>query len=341
VTEARRLALDDPRWTAFVATCPDAQPFHHPAWADLLADVYGYRAFAIAVEDAAGEIAAGLPMIEVAGVGGRRRWIALPFTDSCAPLVRRRDLDLAGALDEARCRAGVTRLEVRADTAWPGAWQAAQASTHRLRLDPDPEVVFERFHRSQVQRGIRRAEHGGVVVRRGSSTEDVAGTFYDLHVQTRRRQGVPVQPRAYFRRLAAVLERGLGFALLAYAGATPVAGAVFLAWNGTVVYKYGASDPAYWRLRPNHLIFWHAIRWACESGYRILDFGRTDASNSGLRAFKQSWGAEEQPLVYVALGNRTSDGARHAGAGAIGALIRRSPAWVCRLAGELLYRHAA
>jgi hypothetical protein len=35
---------------------------------------------------------------------------------------------------------------------------------------------------------------------------------------------------------------------------------------------------------------------------RWLDFGRTDAGSGGLRAFKQSWGAAEESLIYSTLG---------------------------------------
>jgi hypothetical protein len=55
-----------------------------------------------------------------------------------------------------------------------------------------------------------------------------------------------------------------------------------MAWNGSLIYKYSASDPAYWRLRPNNLLLWRAIQWACENGYHTFDMGRTDlAGGSG------------------------------------------------------------
>ena len=41
------LALDDRRWREFVESRPDSTIFHHPMWAKLLADCYGYRAMAV------------------------------------------------------------------------------------------------------------------------------------------------------------------------------------------------------------------------------------------------------------------------------------------------------
>jgi CelD/BcsL family acetyltransferase involved in cellulose biosynthesis len=108
-----------------------------------------------------------------------------------------------------------------------------------------------------------------------------------------------------------------------------------------IVYKYGASDPAFWGHRPNNLLFWHAIRWGCEHGYTSLDWGRTDFDNAGLREFKTGWGAVEEPLAYSVIANQ----APTAGSGritrAMARVIRRSPPWVCRAMGEVLYRYAA
>jgi hypothetical protein len=80
------LDLDDPRWSAFVASRPEALPYHHPAWAALLAETYGYRGFALALADTGDRLCAGLPFLEVGGHTGRPRWVALPFTDVCPVL---------------------------------------------------------------------------------------------------------------------------------------------------------------------------------------------------------------------------------------------------------------
>src|SRR5881409_764742 len=81
------LEIDDKRWIRFVERVPGALPFHHPSWARLLADCYGYRPLALVLEDE-DDVAAGIPAIETRTVLGRRRWISLPFTDYSPPLAR-------------------------------------------------------------------------------------------------------------------------------------------------------------------------------------------------------------------------------------------------------------
>jgi CelD/BcsL family acetyltransferase involved in cellulose biosynthesis len=338
------LDLTDPSWGGFVAKHPVATPFHHPDWAQLIADCYGFRGFALVTRDATGAIRAGLPMVEVRHLHTAPKWVSLPFTDYCPPLASapKEHEELAAALEQASFAVGVRRVEVRGPLA--GSASGATALRHVLALSDDPAEVYAGFHRSQVKRNIRRAEREGLTVRLATRPEDLVGTFYRLHLRTRRRQGVPVQPRRFFRLLwDNVINTGLGSVLIAEASAQPIAAAVFLAWNGTVIYKFGASDAAFWSLRPNHVLFWHAIRVACEEGYRWFDFGRTDVGQSGLRDFKLSWGATEESLVYRMLGGKPEQVSVGDGMATrvLGPVIRHGPLLVCRAVGETLYRYVA
>jgi CelD/BcsL family acetyltransferase involved in cellulose biosynthesis len=151
-----------------------------------------------------------------------------------------------------------------------------------------------------------------------------------------------VQRRQFFRLLwQRVIEPGDGFLLIAEAGREPVAAAVFLGGARVITYKYGASNAAAWSLRPNHLLFWTAIRRACECGYVELDFGRTDLADTGLRAFKAGWATVEEPLEYMTLSERPPSEGRGRAAHLLSGLIRRSPNFVCRALGALFYRYAA
>lgn len=337
------IALDDPRWQSFVVSQGDALSFHHPAWAELLADCYGYRAFAVALPAGDDGLAAGTPFLEAADPFRGRRWISLPFTDEC-PLLA--DSDDSGVLAAALHRAGrdarVKTLELRTRVPGAAGTEYVAGVMHELALEADAGAVYERLHPSQVRRNIRRAEREGVRVRRAERALDVVDTYYALHLRTRRRLGVPPQPRRFFRLLwERMLERDLGFALLAYLDTTPIAGAVFLSWNGSLTYKFGASNADQWNLRPNHAIFWDAIRWACEHDFRMLHFGRSRFEDVGLRAFKRSWGAEERPLVYTSLIGSASHVRLTRASRAAAAVFRHAPLWISHGVGTALYRYSA
>ena len=319
-------------------------PYHHPSWSGLLSEAYGFRSFVFALVGTDDDVQAGLPLAEVRSPVGRRRWVALPFTDAMPPLLGTADaFEFTLALERAGREAGAQSIEVRASVSHPRAHSRTDAVTHTLGLGREPNEVLATFHRSQVQRNIRRAVREGVTVRAAEREDDLTGTFYALHVATRHRLGVPIQPRRFFKLLwRRVIAAGHGFVLLADAqDGSPVAGAVFLTSPRTITYKYGASDAAAWGLRPNHLLFWTAIERACEAGYERFDFGRTDLDDEGLRAFKSGWGTVEEPLVYTTLAERPPTEAAGRAAHAARGILQRSPAIVSRAAGALLYRYAA
>src|SRR5262249_46596660 len=146
----------------------------------------------------------------------------------------------------------------------------------------------------------------------------------------------------YFRLLwQRLLEPGHGTVIIAELDGVPVAAAVFLASAETCVYKYGASDERHLDARPNHLLFWEAIRWAMARGCRTFDFGRTDLVDTGLREFKSRWGTVEREFASSVL----ADAPTRAGAGGVPpslrSAIRHGPRFVPRVLGELLYRHTA
>jgi CelD/BcsL family acetyltransferase involved in cellulose biosynthesis len=341
-----RVPIQQRAWADFVAKQQNAVLFHHPEWARLLADCYGYEAFALTASDRSGQIVAGLPVMEISGLLRRRRWVALPFTDTCSALVNG-DLEAAFASDLARFRAasGASALEVRTGLTTGQAFRAEIGTIHTLDLTPGLDAVYKTFSRSRVRPEIKRAEREGVRIREATQSSDLTSTFYDLHVATRRRQGVPVQPRRFFDLLwHRLLARGLGFALVADLADRAVAGAVFLAWNGTVIYKYAASDEAYRWARPNHLLLWEAIRRSFENDVHTIDFGRSDADNEGLRKFKSGWGAKEELLAYSTFADdapaqraRSSPRLQRL----LRETIRRSPPWVCRGIGTAAYRYVA
>jgi len=333
-----RVELRDPRWTDFVARQPEASFYNHPEWTQLVADCYGYSAFVLGFTDEHGALTAGVPVVEVKGLFGQRRWISLPFTDYC-PLLSR-DAELVSALVDASRSARVKVVELRAELAeHPGVQRQVVGIRHRLTLGPDADAIHQGFSRMH-RRNIRTAMSAGVTMRRGTSSADI-DTFYALHLRTRHRQGVPIQPRRFFDLLAVVLQRGHGFVSTASWHGVPIASALFLAWNGVIINKYAASDERYWKYCANNLLTWTEISWACANGYRMFDWGRIDADQLGLRQFKRGWGATEEPVSFSYIGGRPQTLKSSNLQDALAVIIRRSEPWVCRVLGEVLYRYAA
>jgi CelD/BcsL family acetyltransferase involved in cellulose biosynthesis len=343
--EIAALPIDAPEWKQFVRSQPGALGYHDPAWGLMLAECYGFRPFALGLFEQ-GRILAGLPVVETRTLRGRRRWISLPFTDHCPPLAvtESASCELAAGLDRFRRTAGVERLDVHAHLSGPSTFVRKAAFMHTVDLSAGSSLLYAALDNSQVKRGIKRSRREGVTIRRAEREHELTDIYYDLHLHTRRRHGVPIQPRRFFQLLwRRILEPGHGFLLLASSGGTPVAGAVFLLGRETLTYKYNASRPECWGKRPNHALIWHSMEWACANGFRTYDFGLTHFPNRGLRDFKRRWAAHEDVLqrsvvADAAPGSRLNDGVTES---ALGTAIRHGPLWLCRGLGELLYKHAA
>jgi CelD/BcsL family acetyltransferase involved in cellulose biosynthesis len=331
------IGTDDARWVRFLASQPDATVFHHPAWSHLLADAYGYRT-QLLVETSGGDIVAGMPIAEIQGTFSERRFASLPFTDHCPPLASTPSAlaQLTADLVDWKRSVGVRQVMVHgALSPGPDIHLVTRAVHHRRSLG-DSGRVFDTLSNS-ARGAIRKAEREGVETRISRSPTDL-GTFYELHTQTRRRLGLPVQPRRFFEALwTHVIVPGLGFLVLGYRSDQPIAAGLYLAWNRNLIYKFGASDQRYWPLRPNNLVMWTAIDWACQRGYQSMDFGRTELDNQGLRDFKSRWGSIELPLIYSSIGTAGSGSIPRAPMWVVGKVIRSSPAIVCRAVGELVY----
>jgi CelD/BcsL family acetyltransferase involved in cellulose biosynthesis len=338
--ETRLVPAGDPVWRAFLLRHPSALPYHHPAWVETVAETYRFPSFVFVVRSARGEVLGGVPLVAVGGRLRRKRWVALPFTDAC-PALTGPELtteDFGRLLAAEGERAGVSAIELRGPLGAVGA-PVERGVVHVLEITNEEEL-FNGFE-SQVRRNVRKAQRSDLTLRVAARAEDLTETYFRLHTATRRRLGVPTQPRRFFRNVwEHMLASDLGFALLVYHGGEPIAGAVFLDWNGWLVYKFGASDARHWSLRPNNLLFWEAIKRACDRGVKVFDFGRSDRDDEGLRAFKRSWGAVEEPLVYTTLG-RPAESSNGLAERLLKPVVRRSPVWVGRGLGEVFYRFGA
>ena len=89
---------------------------------------------------------------------------------------------------------------------------------------------------------------------------------------------------------------------LAVVDGRPVAGALYLVWQDTVYYKFGASQAEYLALRPNDALHWQLIRWAHDRGLRALDWGLSDLDQPGLVAYKRKWASTRGPHPHAQRG---------------------------------------
>lgn len=306
-----------------------------------MSECYGFDPFVAVIFDNSGEILAGLPIMKTKSWLTGNRWVSLPFSDQVNLLYKDEPSreEFTSQMIQFIKEDKIRKMEIRCELpARPEITQHSRYVFHTLQLDPDSMEIRKHFRRSNLQ-NIHTAVERGVEIEFGTGLEHLKA-FYTLHVMTRKKHGAPVQPWKYFSLLGKfVLDSNKGFILLARKDNEYIAGMVCLHWNKTLIAKYCASREDCLNLRPNNCIFWEMIRWGCENGYSILDLGRSKISDVGLRNFKIGWSAIEKPLTYSTMGIKQSLFTENKLESICSFVISRSPLWVCRISGEILYKH--
>jgi hypothetical protein len=339
--------IHDQRWPSFLESHPKASVFHAPGWLRALQRTYGYEPVVFTTSKPGQPLENGIVFCRVDSWLTGARLVSLPFSDHCQPLAEEPEDAAAiyGGLERKLADEKYRYIELRplvsnavrlTDTAAfvPGR----EYYLHRLDLQPALDIAFSNFHKSCIQRKIRRAEREGLTYETGRS-ESILAKFYHLQVLTRRRHRLPPQPMAWFRNIVDCLGDRVAIRVLSKDG-QPIVSILTLFYKSTLVYKYGCSDARFHSLGGMPLLFWKAIQEGKQWGAREFDLGRSEIDNPGLIAFKEHLGAASSRLAYLRLGRRESNGSsRRRAMQVFRRTVAQLPSPMAQALGTALYRH--
>ena len=291
--------LADPRWDAFVRRHRGAGAYHLGAWAGILRRAYGYRPCYLALEAPDRTLVGALPVMCTRGLVTGRRMRSLPVVPPAGPLADS-DGDMRMLLEAAcrhadRDRAKVWTLHSRQgglERVAPELRPMPKHPTFVLALGDDPDELRRGWKKSasNLFRSVKKAEKAGVTVREATSEADLRA-FYMLYARTMRRRRVLPRPYAQLLSARRMLPEGVFRLFVAEHEGRIVAGALWHSFGSAIDLLYNGSDEGALDVRPNHALYWDAIRWAGERGHTELDLGHA-RPGSGLAEFKMQWGAE-------------------------------------------------
>lgn len=140
-----------------------------------------------------------------------------------------------------------------------------------LDLSVGPDAIFRDF--SQTRRNeIRKAERQRLVEIKEPDTFIEQEALYRIHCEWNARKGNNAD--TFEQMKTAISQRQNRRVFIAKVDAKTVAGSFYRFCPGGVVeYAANFSLPEYQRLRPNDLIGWHAIKWACKEGLSHFSMG--------------------------------------------------------------------
>lgn len=326
--------VDQKVWDDFVAAHSFADHYHLSGWGRVIRQAYGWPALYLT----AWEGAALRGVLSVVMLGSRgKRLISLPFLDYggiCAD----HPGAIAGLCEAAQrelsnVRGSVLDLRQRRDMPLPLP-RYGDKVTMVLELEDSPAKMWEKF-KAKLRNQVRKAEKEQLETQ--WARVDGLQDFYEVYVCNMRDLGSPPHSLVFFERvLAEFLEARV---LLVRLREKVIGGGLCLVFQDTMLMPWASSLRPYLRLCPNNLLYWEAIRTACEQGLLRFDFGRS-SRGSGTYKFKKQWGTLEEPLYWRSnvCGGDLLDGSEQQMLGFVRQVWRHLPVRLTRLVGPTLRR---
>lgn len=336
--------LDNNCWDELLQTNPKSSFFHTSAWAKVLNETYQYKpVYFTCIKN--NTLSGLIAIAEVKSFLTGFRGVSLPFSDFCE-IVAENECDYQRLK---KCVFDYGKKSKWRFVEYRGGMRFLSSETpyssqymHSLDLSRNEKEIFRSLSRS-TRRNIKIAIRDGVEIEINHNLSAV-NSFYKLHCRTRKYHGVPPQPYTFFKNLYEyVITKNNGAVFVARYSGRDVAAAIVLYFGSKAVYKFSAFDRQYWRAKPNNLLLWTVIKWACENGFKNLHLGRTETQNRGLLAFKEKWGPVEKVQHYYrfdlkkecfvqsTFGNIPLDVCKK--------ISKIMPSSLFNLTGSILYRH--
>lgn len=301
---------DAASWTRFVDAHPRATAYHSLLWRDIFEQSFGYRSwYLLATDEQTGEAIGALPLFLVGSPFGRRI-VAVPFRDRGGPLWTSDSAFVALLRETQRVasEAGAATIELKSVDAFPAPLVSAAGLSERfywvrsvVSLAHFAAVPLWQCLGHKRRSPIRQAQEGGMVCEDAAADAD---TWYDLHLRTQQRLGLPPFPLSFFRNLlGSLVPSGAARLLVATRGGEPLAATILLRHRTQVIYGYAASTREGQRQGAGDFLVFSAMQSAIAEGGDTFDMGSDAPSQKGLLFFKRRWYADQSPIPTYSLGD--------------------------------------
>jgi len=292
-------------WNNFIEECPHASVYHTWEWGELIEKAYDIKLFRLIAEEN-GTIVGVLPFTTFDSALFGRKIVSLPFSDvggfcvsdgylECSKELVRELLRIAKKLN-------VESIELRMPSQNErnllklGFVRGFQAFTFWLNTKL-PYDKIQSAYSKKIRKNVRKAKKEGLRVREAKKISDV-DKYYKLYLARMKDFGTPPAPISFWRNMWRIFyPKNMMKLIFTVVDDREIAGFVSLLFKKRLYFILNVSSKAYWTYRGlNDLLFDEYIKYACEHGYELVDFGRT-RMGTGVHSFKEKgWGCEQVPL---------------------------------------------
>ena len=288
--------VEQKAWDRFVEDNPLATGYHLSGWRRVIQRAFGHSTFYYQAVDARGNVHGILPLVYFNSSLFGSFLVSLPFLNY-GGVVADTGETAKLLLAEAKRRAqslGANYIELRhvadADIEWPKKEHKVS-----MRLDlPSSYADLMKSFPPKLRSQVRRAEKEGMTTNMGGI--NLLDGFYEIFSRNMRDLGTPVYAKQFFMEVLRQFPTDTKICLVKYGGRTLAAGLAY-GFRNMLEIPWASSDRRYGKYAPNMMLYGAVLRYACERGYRVFDFGRS-SKDSGTYRFKEQWGAKPIQLRW-------------------------------------------
>jgi serine/alanine adding enzyme len=284
---------DEEAWDEYVLKHAGSTFYHQIGWKNVIIRTYGHKSFYMVAENF-GDIKGILPLFFMKSPIFGNKLISVPFAPYGGAIGESYEIEnlLVEKAIEISKDLSADYMELRNNVSKDSKLiNNTNYMTMVLKLEKDPELVWKGFN-NKVRNAIRKSLNSGLEIKEGGIDD-----FFSLYSRNMRDLGTPTHSREFFQNIISEFKGNSNIMKVTQNGEA-LSAAILLYFKDTVISGWAASDRKYNNLNSNNLLYWNAIKTACEKEIKYFDFGRSLA-NSGTYRFKKPWGAEEKQLQYM------------------------------------------
>ncbi len=294
---------DREEWDTFVTNHPEGRVCHFIGYRNIIVDTFGYEPIYLCLKRN-GNLVGVFPSFLIKRIFNRKILVSQPFIEYGGLLANTLSQDEIAEFKKKILQLlnlyGVSLLQIH------GGFGIDKESltTIALRIPlykyailplSSSEHVWHNLISRQARKAVRKAKRMGLHCFEETTENSICSYFYPLYLKSMKRLGSPPFSRKFFLNHLKYLSNKMKL-FLARDGSNVVSALLGFMGNQRIHITFSVSDPNSWRKRPNDLVHWEFIRWACDNGYRYFDFGTVRYQSQS--QFKEKWGVELRDFFY-------------------------------------------
>lgn len=302
---------DNNNWNEFVrdASVSNSESCGHWVlwqWRTIISKAFGHKPYYL-IARVNNNIAGVLPIFHVKSILFGSALISVPYLNGGGVIATNQEVEsaLIKYATELGKELNTNYVELRFRKQLEDSTYNLKERSHKvamlLKLQQNPEELFGTFP-AKLRSQIRRPTKSGIVTQSfsGENHREISA-FYDVFAHNMRDLGTPVYPKRLFIETAKHFGSDCKI-IISRLNTKPIACGITIGGNSHgsnshVEILWASTLRNHNSLSPNMVLYWEAIKNACENNYQFFDFGRS-SPDSGTYKFKKQWGAEPHKLYW-------------------------------------------